>query len=50
MAKTRLLVLGAGGHGHSVAEAADLSGQFEVVGFLDDATPVGERVLGNHVL
>jgi hypothetical protein len=33
MAKTRLLVVGAGGHGRSVAEAAELSGQFAVVGF-----------------
>jgi plasmid maintenance system killer protein len=29
-AKTRLLVVGAGGHGRSVAEAAELSGQFHV--------------------
>lgn len=50
MIRTRLLVVGAGGHGRSVAEAAKLSGQFEVVGFLDDAAPVGERVLGSHVL
>jgi sugar O-acyltransferase (sialic acid O-acetyltransferase NeuD family) len=50
MAKTRLLVVGVGGHGRSVAEAAELSGQFEVVGFLDDAAPVGERVLDSHVL
>lgn len=50
MAKTRLLVVGAGGHGRSVAEAAQLSGHFEVVGFLDDAAPVGERVLGRHVM
>ena len=50
MAKTRLLVVGAGGHGRSVAEAAALSGQFEVLGFLDDAAPVGERVLGSRVL
>ena len=46
MAKTRLLVVGAGGHGCSVAEAAGLSGQFEVVGFLDDSLPAGESVLG----
>ena len=50
MAKTRLLVVGAGGHGRSVADAADLSGQVEVVGFLEDAAPVGERVLGSHVM
>lgn len=50
MITTRLLVVGAGGHGRSVAEAAELSGQFEVMGFLDDAAPVGERVLGSYVL
>ena len=50
MAKTRLLVVGAGGHGRSLAEAAALSGQLEVVGFLDDSLPVGETVLGVPVL
>lgn len=48
--KTRLLILGAGGHGCSVAEAASLSGQFEVVGFLDDALPAGHIVMGHPVL
>jgi sugar O-acyltransferase (sialic acid O-acetyltransferase NeuD family) len=46
MAKTRLLVVGAGGHGCSVAEASELSGKFEVVGFLDDSLATGETVLG----
>ncbi len=50
MNKTRLLVVGAGGHGRSVAEAAELSGQFEVAGFLDDSLPAGETVLGVPVL
>jgi sugar O-acyltransferase (sialic acid O-acetyltransferase NeuD family) len=50
MIKKRLFVVGAGGHGRSVAEAAEMSGQYEVVGFLDDAAPVGERVLGSYVL
>ncbi len=50
MVKTRLLVVGAGGHGRSVAEAAELSGQFEVVGFLDDALPAGKSVLNLAVL
>lgn len=50
MNKSRLLVVGAGGHGRSVAEAAELTGQFEVVGFLDDSLPVGEPVLGVAVL
>ena len=50
MVKTRLLVVGAGGHGRSVAEAANLSKQFDVVGFLDDSLPFGETVLGVPVL
>ena len=49
-AKIRLLVVGAGGHGRSVAEAAVLSGHFEVVCFLDDSLPEGETVLGVPVL
>jgi acyl-[acyl carrier protein]--UDP-N-acetylglucosamine O-acyltransferase len=50
MVKTRLLVVGVGGHGRSVAEAAELSGQCEVVGFLDDALPAGKSVLNVAVL
>lgn len=41
MIKSRFLVVEAGGHAHLVAEAAELSGQFEVVVFLDDAASVG---------
>ncbi len=50
MSKIRLLVVGAGGHGRSEVEAAELSGQFEIVGFLDDSLPAGESVLGVPVL
>ena len=50
MAKTRLLVVGAGGHGRSVAEAAKLSSQFKVVGFLDEALPANKLLLGVPVL
>lgn len=50
MGKIRLLVVGAGGHGRSVAEVAKLSGQFEVVGFLDDTLPEGQIVCGLPVL
>jgi sugar O-acyltransferase (sialic acid O-acetyltransferase NeuD family) len=50
MHKARLLIIGAGGHGRSVAEAADLSGAFEVVGFLDDGLSVGQTVLMGSVL
>lgn len=50
MNKRRLLIVGAGGHGRSVAEAAEMSGQFKVVGFLDDSISVGDVVLGSPVL
>jgi hypothetical protein len=50
MPKTKLLIIGASGHGRSVAEAAELSGAFEVVGFLDDVLPVGTVVLNGAVL
>lgn len=33
----RLLIVGAGGHGRSVAEAVLAAGQYELVGFVDDA-------------
>jgi sugar O-acyltransferase (sialic acid O-acetyltransferase NeuD family) len=36
VAKPRLLIVGAGGHGRSVTEAVLMSGDFELVGFLDD--------------
>jgi sugar O-acyltransferase (sialic acid O-acetyltransferase NeuD family) len=50
MAKPKLLIIGAGGHGQSVAEAAELIGQFQVVGFTDDALAVGALVSGYPVL
>jgi FlaA1/EpsC-like NDP-sugar epimerase len=50
MSKIRLLVVGAGGHGRSVVEAAELTGQFEVVGLLDDLLPAIDRVVGVTVL
>jgi sugar O-acyltransferase (sialic acid O-acetyltransferase NeuD family) len=50
LARIKLLIIGAGGHGQCVAEAAELSGQFEIVGFLDDACRAGECVLGYPVL
>lgn len=35
----RLLIVGAGGHGRSVAEAVLAAGQYRLVGFVDDAAP-----------
>jgi FlaA1/EpsC-like NDP-sugar epimerase len=34
--KPRLLIVGAGGHGRSVAEAVLMADQFNLLGFLDD--------------
>jgi sugar O-acyltransferase (sialic acid O-acetyltransferase NeuD family) len=50
MAKPKLLIIGAGGHVQFVADSAELNGQFEVVGFLDDALAVGTLVFGYPVL
>ena len=44
----RLLIIGAGGHGHALAEAA--AGDFAVIGFLDDAFPTLNQVSGFPVL
>jgi sugar O-acyltransferase (sialic acid O-acetyltransferase NeuD family) len=46
----RLLVVGAGGHGRSVAEAVEASGDFFVAGFLDDAFSELDRVWDIPVL
>lgn len=46
----RVVIVGAGGHGQSVAEALALQGGVSVMGFLDDGAPVGSLVLGLPVL
>ena len=40
----RLLIVGAGGHGRSVAETVLAAGVFQLAGFLDDAAPELNRV------
>lgn len=45
----RLLIVGAGGHGRSVAEAALASGEFEMLGFSDDAADKMSQVWGYPV-
>ncbi len=47
---TPLLVVGAGGHGKVVADAALLSGRFTRVAFLDDRFPEIDNVVGHDVL
>jgi sugar O-acyltransferase (sialic acid O-acetyltransferase NeuD family) len=42
----RLLIIGAGGHGRSVAEAAQRSRSYEVTAFLDDAANRPQSVCG----
>lgn len=49
-AMRRLLIVGAGGHGRSVAEAVRAAGTHEVAGFVDDAAPVWAQVGGCPVL
>ena len=44
-----LLIVGAGGHGRVVAEAAELMGQWENIMFLDDRTDV-DRVLNHKII
>lgn len=46
----KLLIIGAGGHGRSVAEAATLQQHYQVIGFLDDGCAPGTKVLGWSVL
>lgn len=46
----RLLIVGAGGHGRSVAEAAQMGGRYGVVGFIDDGAAALSQVMGFPVL
>ncbi|MDV4228673.1 acetyltransferase [Acinetobacter baumannii] len=48
--KNVLLVLGAGGHGKSVAEAALLSGKWEKVVFADDSWPQRTDIAGFSII
>jgi sugar O-acyltransferase (sialic acid O-acetyltransferase NeuD family) len=50
MPASRLLIVGAGGHGRSVAEAAMLSGQYVLAGFVDDGMAVGSPIGQTSVL
>jgi len=44
MATKRLLIIGTGGHGRSVAEAVLLRGDYVLAGFLDDAAVPAQRL------
>lgn len=45
----RLLILGAGGYGRTVAEAAQQAGLFEEIAFLDDAAPAALAPCGEYL-
>jgi sugar O-acyltransferase (sialic acid O-acetyltransferase NeuD family) len=47
--RSKLLIVGAGGFGQAVAEAASESSRFEVVGFIDDRFPAVKNVAGISV-
>ncbi|HKN04877.1 MAG TPA: sugar O-acyltransferase [Buttiauxella sp.] len=44
-----LLIIGAGGHGRSVAEVAVLSGEFSQIAFLDDSWQIGASKTSNII-
>lgn len=50
MSTRTLVVMGAGGYGRSVAEAAAASSAYDVVGFLDDRWPDLEPIWGLPIL
>jgi sugar O-acyltransferase (sialic acid O-acetyltransferase NeuD family) len=50
MSVRRLLIVGAGGHGRSVAETVLAAGVYELAGFVDDAAPGLAQVAGHPVL
>ena len=46
----RILIVGAGGHGRSVAESIELRGNFQIAGFIDDSYPEKKQVWDYPVL
>ena len=46
----RVIVIGAGGHGRSVAEAILLLGRDELIGFVDDGADANAKVWGQPIL
>lgn len=47
---SRLLIVGAGGHGRSLAEAVLADDRYEIAGFIDDFAQQSQQVLGCPVL
>ena len=50
MPKPTLLILGAGGYGQAVAEAAELTGQWQNIIFADDCWPKYQQVGGYKIV
>jgi len=47
---TKLLIIGAGGHGRSVAEAVLAASVFDIAGFVDDNAPISTEIFGLPIL
>ncbi|MBE9525092.1 MAG: NeuD/PglB/VioB family sugar acetyltransferase, partial [Chloroflexi bacterium] len=47
---TAIVIYGSGGHGKSVLDLLRIMGTYRVVGFLDDALPAGEEIMGVPVM
>ena len=47
---TAIVIYGSGGHGKSVLDLLRVLGTYHVVGFLDDALPAGEEIMGLPVM
>lgn len=48
--RKRLVIFGCGSHAKCVVDCAELIGDFEIVGFVDDYKPIGLEVCGYKVL
>jgi len=48
--KKHLIIIGAGGHGQSVMDLAELTENYSQISFIDDGRSVGELVLGRPVI
>ena len=46
----KIIIVGAGGHGKSIAETIQLTGAYEILGFIDDSYPERNRVWEYNIL
>lgn len=46
--KSRIAIIGAGGHGRVIAECILKSEAFELIGFIDSNTPINTKIFGEY--